>query len=120
MADQLHGKALIESRFGRLGKGKQELIVNDAEYDLSMLLARMDLAVDDVRVVDAVQLAPNHFVLRYYDAQDHTIVAHEFDSTFRFLNESRAHIAEWIGDEAYFDALKAQPFPGVPGRNEES
>ncbi len=118
MADQLHGKALIEDRFGPLGKGNDTLIINEAEYDLAMMLARMDLAVDDVRVIDAVQLALNHFVLRYYDAQDHTIVAHEFDSTFRFLNETRAHIAEWIGDEAYFDALKAQPFPGVLGRNE--
>lgn len=114
---ELHGRALMESRFGPLGKGAKELLINDAEYDLSAMMFRLDLQLEDVRAFDAVQVAPGHYVVRYYDGQDQRVVAHEFDSDFRFLGETRAHIAEWIGDDAYFDSMKPVPFrcPLVPG-----
>ncbi len=111
MAEELHGRRLIEERFGPLGKGRRELIINEAEYDLPALLARMDLALDDLRAIDAVQVAHNHFCLRYYDGQDQRIVAHEFDASFRFLNETRGHVAEWIGEEAYYEAMSGNAFP---------
>ncbi len=119
MAEPLHGRALIEQRFGPLGKGAQTVIINDAEYDTSALLARMDLALDDLRVFDVVQLNSNHYCLRYYDGQDQRVVAHEFDASFRFLHETRGHVAEWIGEDAYYDSMKPMGFPCVlvPGRD---
>jgi S-adenosylmethionine:diacylglycerol 3-amino-3-carboxypropyl transferase len=106
MTEQLYGRALIESRFGRLGKGRKIVTIGDAEYDMPALLARMDLAVEDIRAIDIVQLNINHFALRYYDLYDQRVVAHEFDASFRFLNETRGHVAEWIGEDAYYDEMK--------------
>jgi hypothetical protein len=106
MTEQLYGRALIESRFGRLGKGRKVVIIGDAEYDLPALLARMDLAVEDIRAIDIVALNSNHFALRYYDQYDQRVVAHEFDASFRFLHETRAHVAEWIGEDAYYDEMR--------------
>jgi hypothetical protein len=40
--------------------------------------------------------------VRYLDAQDQRVVALEFDASFHSLAETRAHIAEWEGDQAYF------------------
>ncbi len=119
MAEPLHGRALIEERFGKLGTGKQEVVIDGAEYDVPTLLARMDLALDDLRVFDIVELNQNHFCLRYYDGQDQRVVAHEFDASFRFLNETRGHVAEWIGEDAYFDSMKSAAFPCVliPGKD---
>ncbi len=116
MAEALHGRALIEQRFGALGKGRRSLIINNAEYDMSALLARMDLALEDVRPFDVVHVAHNHFCLRYYDGQDQRVVAHEFDSAFHFLHETRGHIAEWIGEDAYYESMNdasfTMPLPG--------
>jgi hypothetical protein len=113
----MQGRALIESRFGPLGKGAKQLLINDADYDLAAIMFRLDLQLEDVRVFDAVQVAANHYAVRYYDGQDQRVVAQEFDSAFRYLGETRAHIAEWIGDDAYFDSMRPQPFrcPLVPG-----
>ena len=114
---ELHGRALIESRFGPLGKGAKHLLINEAEYDLAALMFRMDLQLEDVRVFDAVQVAEGHYVVRYYDGQDQRVVAHEFDAEFPFLGETRGHIAEWIGEDAYFDSMRPVQFrcPAVPG-----
>ena len=43
----LRGRALIESRFGKLGSGQKSVVIGDAEYDLPTLLARMDLKFED-------------------------------------------------------------------------
>ena len=114
---ELHGRALIESRFGRLGKGLDLLVINDAEYDLDTLLARMDLKLEDTWPIDAVVVSENLFCVRYYDGQDQRVVAHEFDSDFRFVRETRGHIAEWIGDDAFFECFRSVQFrcPLVPG-----
>ena len=44
-------------------------------------------------------------------------MAQEFDADFNLLTEHRAHIAEWIGEEAYYQSIAAVPFrcPLVPG-----
>ena len=44
----------------------------------------------------------NRYAVRYYDGQDQRVVAHEFDGDLKFVDETRAHVAEWIGEEAYF------------------
>jgi len=72
------------------------------DYTLAELLFHMGLDFEDSRGIDLIAVSVNHYVVRYYDGQDQRIVAHEFDGEFRFLGEIRAHIAEWIGEEAYF------------------
>jgi hypothetical protein len=113
----LHGRALIESRFGRLGKGLDSLVIHGAEYDLDTLLARMDLQFEDSWAIDAVIVSDNLYCVRYYDGQDQRIVAHEFDGEFKFVRETRGHIAEWVGDEQYYEWFRSTPFrcPLVPG-----
>jgi hypothetical protein len=102
-----------------LGKGQQVLVVGDAEYDIQTLIVHMDLCFEDSKAIDAVKVGEGHYVIRYYDGQDQRIVAHEFDGQFRFIAETRAHIAEWIGEEAYFDWVKyiGFPCPLVPGKD---
>jgi hypothetical protein len=119
MAEELRGRALIEQLYGPLAKGEKIVMIGDAEYDLPALLARMDLAVDDLRAFDVVKLSENRFALRYYDGQDQQVVAHEFDAEFRFLTEHRAHIAEWIGEDSYYDSFQHEQFrcPLVPGED---
>lgn len=92
----------MENRYGPLGSGAQLLTIGSVEYTLAELLFHMGLNFEDARGIDVLILSAEHYVVRYYDGQDQRIVAHEFDAGFRFLAETRAHIAEWIGEEAYF------------------
>ena len=99
---ELRGRALMESRYGPLGGGAQLLTIGGVEYSLAELLYHMGLNFEDTRGIDLLILSAEHYVVRYYDGQDQRIVAHEFDGDFHFLGEARAHIAEWIGEEAFF------------------
>jgi hypothetical protein len=98
---ELHGRALIEARFGPLGTGVQCVAILGTDYDLRALLSQIGVEFDDAKPIDALQL-PDRYVIRYLDAQDQRVVALEFDTDFRTLGEIRAHIAEWEGDQAYF------------------
>ncbi len=99
---ELRGRALMEARFGPLGTGAQRLVIQGAECEIEDLLFRMGLLFDDAKPIDLLEIGPGHYVVRYYDGQDQRIVAHEFDAELHFLSEARAHIAEWIGEDAYF------------------
>jgi hypothetical protein len=114
----LRGRELIEQRFGKLGSGKSSVMIGDAEYDLETALARLDLGLEDTWPID-IQAVEGHFCVRYYDGQDQRVVAHEFDSSFNFVAETRGHVAEWVGEDAYYDWFKSTPFrcPLVPGDN---
>ncbi len=96
----------MESRYGPLGSGGPTLTVGGAAYSLAELLVRLGLDFGDSRPIDALALPDGHYVVRYFDAEDQRAVAHEFDSEFRFLGETRAHMAEWIGEEAFFEWLR--------------
>ena len=99
---ELRGRALIEGRFGPISRTThQTVVITDNEWDIWDLLVAMGLNFDDCKPID-VQATGDHFVVRYYDGQDQRIVAHEFDAKLNFIAESRAHIAEWIGDDAYY------------------
>jgi hypothetical protein len=100
---ELRGRALIESRYGPLGSGQQGVTVNGAEYDIAALTFCLGLNFEDARTIDVLEASVGRFVLRYYDGEDQRIVAHEFDANFRFLGEVRAHVAEWIGEDGYFE-----------------
>ena len=98
---ELHGRALIEARFGPLGAGAPRVTIAGVDYDLQGLLLQIGVEFDDAKPIDVLQL-PDRYVIRYLDAQDQRVVALEFDTDFRTLGEIRAHIAEWEGDKAYF------------------
>jgi len=103
---ELKGRALMESRYGPLWSGGQVITVDGTEYDLDALTYHMGLNFEDSRAIDVSEVSAGRYVIRYYDGDDQRVVAYEFDSGFRFLGEIRAHIAEWIGDEAYFEWFK--------------
>jgi hypothetical protein len=98
---ELHGRALMEARFGPLGTGAQRVTIAGIDYDLFALLSQIGVEFDDAKPIDAIQL-PDRYVIRYLDAQDQRVVAYEFDAEFRRLDEVRAHFAEWQGDQACF------------------
>lgn len=98
----LKGRALIESRYGPLGSGAQSLTIDGVEYVLAELMSQMGLKFDDSRPIDVLTMPAGHYAIRYYDAQDQRVVAQEFDAEFHLLGETRAHSAEWLGEEAYF------------------
>ena len=102
----MRGRALIESLYGPLGSGVQVIVIAGTEYDMSALLVKMGLNFEDARGIDMVEVSSERFVVRYYDGDDQRIVAHEFYSDFRFAGELRAHIAEWIGEDGYFDSFR--------------
>ena len=99
---ELRGRALIESLYGPIGAGAQSLSIAGTEYSIDELLFRMGLNFDDAKAIDLVTVSPGLFVVRYYDAQDQRVVAQEFDAEFKFVRETRGHIAEWIGDASYY------------------
>ena len=102
MAEQTHGRALMESRYGPLGCGESRLSLRGAVLDVDQILARLGLKFDDTRVIDAQRLREGNYVVRYLDAQDQRVVAVEFDEELHIVSEIRAHYAEWVGDEAFF------------------
>ncbi len=96
------GRSIIESRFGMLGCGGQSLTIAGEPLGMDEVLHRIGLDFDDAKPIDLLAVAENRYAVRYYDNQDQRIVVHEFDGNMNFLEETRAHIAEWIGEEAYF------------------
>ncbi|MBI4609095.1 MAG: hypothetical protein HY726_08805 [Candidatus Rokubacteria bacterium] len=88
----------FEARFGRLGSGSRRLAVGEHAFTLMELMERLGLAADGCRTIDARALGTDRFVIRFLDADERRIVAYEFDSGFRYLAETRVHVAEWIGD----------------------
>lgn len=104
---ELRGRDLIETRYGPLGSGEQRITIAAVVYSLAELMSRMGLNFDDSRPIDVLPLPEGCYVLRYYDGQDQRVVGQEFDADFHLLVEVRAHIAEWLGEGAYFS-----PFSG--------
>jgi hypothetical protein len=95
-------RAWMEMRYGELGAGRIELTINGHLYDLYALLEVLGLAFEDIKPIDAHVMGENLYAIRYFDSEDRTIVAYEFESTFRRVSETIVHIHEWMGDE-YFD-----------------
>lgn len=92
-------RAVFEARFGALGTGSRRLTVGDQAFTLAELMERLGLAAEGCRSIDARQLGADRFVIRFLDAEEQRVVAYEFDSRFRYLAETRIHVAEWIGDD---------------------
>lgn len=92
----------MEKRYGALGDGRPDLTINGHAYDLYALLEVLGLAFEDIRPIDAHVMGENLFAVRYFDSEERSIVAYEFDSDFRRVSELVVHIQEWMG-EAYYD-----------------
>ena len=92
----------MEKRYGALGDGRIDLTINGRVYDLYSLLEVLGLAFEDIRPIDAHMLGENLFAIRYFDSEERSIVAYEFDTEFRRTGESIVHIQEWMGED-YFD-----------------
>ena len=95
-------RAEMEKRYGQLGDGRLALTINAETYDLYALLEVLGLAFEDIRPIDAHVMGQNLYAVRYFDSEDRSIVAYEFDSDFRRIGETIVHIEEWMGD-AYYD-----------------
>ncbi len=92
----------MEERYGPLGRGATDLTIRGRRYDLYELLKALGEDFDDIRPIDAAELEPeSRFALRVFDLEERMVVAFEFDVGFRYLAESRAHIAEWMGEDYY-------------------
>jgi len=92
-------REIFEARFGGLGTGAGRLTVGEHVFTLAELMERLGLAAEGCRCIDARQLEADRFVIRFLDAEERRIVAYEFDRGFRYLAETRVHVAEWIGEE---------------------
>src|SRR5574341_292509 len=73
-------RALMEKRFGQLGDGVLELTINGQVYDLYALLEVLGLAFEDIRPIDAHVMGTDLYAIRYFDSEDRSIVAYEFDA----------------------------------------
>jgi hypothetical protein len=91
----------MEKRYGQLGEGRFDLTINGRMYDLYALLEVLGQAFEDIKPIDAHVMAENRFAIRYFDSEERSIVAYEFDAEFRRLEETVVHIEEWMGDEYY-------------------
>ncbi len=95
-------RAAFESRYGRLGSGDASLRLAGAVLELAEVMHRLGLDFDGNRPIDAPAVPAGRHAIRYFDGEERRIVCHEFADDFRYLEEHRVHIAEWLGD-AYFD-----------------
>jgi hypothetical protein len=94
-------RAWMEKRYGRLGEGRLDLTINGEVHDLYAVMEILGLGFEDIRPIDAHVMGENLFAVRYFDSEDRSIVAYEFDSGFRRVREVNVHIQEWMGDEYY-------------------
>ena len=93
---------MMESRFGPLGSGKQALSIRGETLDAGELLHRMGLDFDDAKPIDLIWSRRTGTRSAITTGRTSAVVAHEFDGDLKFVEETRAHVAEWIGEEAYF------------------
>ncbi len=94
----IRDKELIESRFGPLWSGKNEILRAGRSRNLFEVKQSFDLSGGDVVAIDLHELPGGKFAFRFYDGDDRRIVVFVFDREGEILEEHRAHIAEWLGD----------------------
>jgi len=92
----------MEARYGALGCGPQVLLIAGRSYSLAEVMLALGLAFEDNRAIDGGEVRENSlYMIRYFDGETRQVVALEFDLEFRPQNETRVHIAEWMGDDYY-------------------
>jgi len=103
----LRDKAIIEERFGRLWSGCASITVGDRIFTLAGIKRAFDLDAADVVGIDFAVLPGERFAYRFYDGDDRRIVVFVFDAALDIVEEYRAHIAEWLGDDYYDSGILA-------------
>lgn len=96
----MRGRERMEQRFGPPGSGAPHVAIGGQALTVHDAMARLGIAFDGCRAIDAFEVGPSHFAVRYYDPEEQRVVVYEFDGEFRYVAEMRVHIAEWVGDEA--------------------
>ncbi len=99
----IRDKERIETRFGPLWSGKDEIAFPGGVRALRDVKRALDLAGEDVMAIDLHELPGGTFAFRYYDGDDRRIVVLVCDAEGGILEEIRAHIAEWLG-ELYYES----------------
>lgn len=91
----------MEQRYGLLGSGRTDLTITGQTYDLYALLQILGLDFEDIKPIDAQVLGEGLYAIRYFDPEERSIVAYDFDAEFRRVGEAVVHIQEWMGED-YF------------------
>jgi len=96
-------RALIEKTYGKLGTGAEAIFIRNQVVLADEVLAQMGILFEGTPTIDCGTLAPNRHYVRFYDNEDRHIVVIEFDNDLQLLVEHHSHLAEWIGEEEYFN-----------------
>lgn len=100
-------KEIIENQFGRLWSGPESVAIGDRIFTLFEIKRAFGLEDGDVIGIDLQALPDGRYAYRYYDGDDRRIVVFVFDGTLDIVEEHRAHIAEWLGDEYHKTGIVA-------------
>lgn len=96
-------KERIEVETGPLFSGGETVVVRGTTATVRDICRRFDLLADGIIPLDLTCLGDDRFAVRVYDGEDRCVAAFVFDSRLKLLDEIRAHVAEWLGDD-YFNA----------------
>ena len=100
-------KEIIEKRFGALWSGPESVEIGDRIFTLVEIRRAFGLDDSEVIGIDLQALPEGRFAYRYYDGDDRRIVVFVFDADLDILEEHRAHIAEWLGEEYHKSGIVA-------------
>ncbi len=87
--------------FGPLWSGPDVLEIDGSKRTLQTVQRAFDLVAEEVVAIDLVDLSGGRYAFRFYDGEDRRVVAFVFDADYNVLEELRAPVADWIGDEEY-------------------
>jgi hypothetical protein len=107
VAVSVNDKEIIENRFGRLWSGPESVAIGDRIFTLLEIKRAFGFEGGDIIGIDLQTLPDGLYAYRYYDGDDRRIVVFVFDGTLNIVEEHRAHIAEWLGDEYHKTGIVA-------------
>jgi hypothetical protein len=109
MEDRLgiRDKEIIDERFGKLWSGEDLISIGDRIFTLVEIKRAFDLDTSDAVAIDLHAMPDGRFAFRFYDGDDRRIVVFVFDGSLDIVEEIRAHIAEWLGDEYHDTGMRA-------------
>ncbi len=96
-------KEFTERTYGKLGSGAEAIFIHNRVVLANEALAQMGILFEDTATIDCGTLAPNRHYVRFYDNEDRHVIVVEFDDNLQMLVEYHSHLAEWIGEEEYFN-----------------
>jgi hypothetical protein len=100
-------KEIIDRRFGDLWTGPESIEIGDRIFTLIEIRRAFGLDDSEVIGIDLQALPDGRYAYRYYDGDDRRIVVFVFDADLDILEEHRAHIAEWLGEEYHKSGIVA-------------